>query len=343
MKKFDFNKIRKILVIKPGAIGDVILTTPVLENLRYHFSEAKIYYLTQKFCKEALTGNPNIDRILTYDLSIDNGWFIIKNIRKQKYDLVIDLFCNPRTALITFMSRAQYKVGYRFRGRTYAYNIKINRRSNEVHNVEFNLDSLRILGLDIFFAKPKFYINSVHREFADGFFKENNLSDNFVIGINPAGTWQTKVWYPGQFAELIKLFDDKYRFVLFWGNKQERKIAENIRSESSDKPVLIPKIDLKYMGAIAEKCKLFVTNDTGPMHIASALGVNLVVLFGPTNPRLQGPLNLNSIVIQNNELSCLGCNLTKVEECPNGHKCMKELPVNRVFSEIINFLKSLKI
>ena len=105
LNKIDYSKIEKILIIKPGAIGDVLMTTPLLENLRYQFPEAKIYYLTQKFCRDALTDNPFIDRVLTYDLSIDGGWFIIKNIRKQRYDLIIDLFCNPRTALITYLSK----------------------------------------------------------------------------------------------------------------------------------------------------------------------------------------------------------------------------------------------
>ena len=99
--KFNRSKVKKILVIKPAAIGDVLLCTPVVENLRIDFPDAEIIFLTQKYCKEALTGNPNINRILTYDLALDSGWCLIRNIRKQKYDLVIDLFGNPRTALIT--------------------------------------------------------------------------------------------------------------------------------------------------------------------------------------------------------------------------------------------------
>ena len=161
MKKFDKSKINKILVIKPAAIGDVLLSTPVVENLRYSFPDAEIYFLTQKFCKEVLTGNPFITRVLTYDLSLDGGWFIIKNIRKQRYDLIIDLFGNPRTALITYLSRAKYKVGFKFRQRKYAYNIKLDSRGGEVHNAEFNLDALRALGLEVKTSAPRFYINHV--------------------------------------------------------------------------------------------------------------------------------------------------------------------------------------
>ena len=92
------------------------------------------------------------------------------------------------------------------------------------------------------------------------------------------------------------------------------------------------------MAALLEKCSVFVTNDTGPMHIASALGVNIVAIFGPTNPELQGPVNNNSIVVRNNSLKCLGCNLTKLEDCRFEHKCMKELSVDSVYKEVIKAL-----
>lgn len=342
MKKVKFNKVHKILIIKSAAIGDVLLSTPVIESLRNRFPDAEINFLTQKYCKEALTGNPFVSRILTYNLDWDSGWFIIKKIRKQKYDMVIDLYCNPRTALITFLSKARYKVGFRFRGRSYAYNIKVKRRSNEIHNVDFNLDALRVLGLEIISTVPKFYINETHREFADNFFIENNLSGSPVIGINPAGTWPTKVWYPEKFSKLINGFDDGFNFLLFWGNEDEKRTAENIQADSVKRTFLIPGVNLKYMGAIAEKCNVFLTNDTGPMHIASALGVNVVALFGPTNPKLQGPLNFNSVVVRNEELKCLGCNLTRIEDCRYQHKCMKELSVTNVMTAINNMLKSTK-
>ncbi len=339
MKKFDKSKVEKILIIKPAAIGDVLLATPAAENLRYNFPDAEINFLTQKFCKEILTGNPFISRVLTYDLSLDGGWFIISKIRKQKYDLVIDLFGNPRTALITFLSRARYKVGFKFRQRKYAYNIKLDSRGGEVHNTEFNLDALRALGLEVKPTLPKFYINLVHNEFADKFFLDNSLEGKQVIGINPCGTWPTKVWYLEKFAELIKKFTGDYRFLIFWGYEEERLQAEKLREMTGSNVILIPKTDLKYTGALMRKCRVFLTNDTGPMHIASALGVNVAAIFGPTNSHLQGPLNKNSIVIKNESLSCLGCNLTKIEDCPNQHKCMAELSADTVFEKMQIFLK----
>ncbi len=335
--KTDKSKINRILVIKPAAIGDVLLSAPVIENLRNNFPEAEINFLTQKFCKGALEGNPFVSRILTYDLRFDGGWFIIRKIRKQRYDLVIDLFGNPRTALITFLSRAKYKVGYRFRFRAYAYNIKVRPRGSVVHNVEFNLDSLRVLGLDVKSYLPKFHFNNVHEEFAERFFNDNGLNSARVIGINPCGSWPAKVWYLEKYAELIRKLGSEYRYLIFWGSPDELRHAQKLK-EMTDNSFLIPEVNIKYMAALQKKCAVFLTNDTGPMHIASAIGVNVAAIFGPTNPQLQGPLNRNSVVIRNENLSCLGCNLTKTEDCPYQHRCMSDLEAETVIEKVQKLL-----
>lgn len=332
--KFDKSKVNKILIIKPGAIGDVLLSTPVIENLRLNFPYAEINYLTQNFCKEVLTDNPYLTRVLSYDLKMgDSSYCLIKNIHKQKYDLIIDLFCNPRTAIITLNSDARYRVGFPFGWRRIAYNIKVKPRSAEVHNIEFNLDTLRALELKIVSAQPKFFINQVHTEFADKFFKDNGLEGHNVVGLNPSGTWETKVWYPEKFAELGKKLCVKNKVLIFWGYGKEKETAEKIQASIGDNALLIPEVNLKYMAALLKKCNLLITNDTGPMHIAWSMGVNVAAIFGPTNSHLQGPRSQNSIIIKNEGLTCLGCNLTKISECPNQHKCMHDLTVEEVCSK----------
>lgn len=337
--KFDKSKVNKILIIKPGAIGDVLLSTPVIENLRINFPDAEINYLTQTFCRDVLTDNPFLSRVLTYDLKNgDSSYCLIKNVHDQNYDLIIDLFCNPRTAVITLNSDAKYRVGFPFSWRRIAYNIKVKPRSSEVHNIEFNLDTLRALNLKIETNKPRFYINAVHMEFADKFFAEKKLNNESVIGINSSGTWETKVWYPEKFTELAKKLSHNHRILIFWGYGKEKTDAEKIQAAVGEKALLIPEVNLKYMAALLKKCKLLITNDTGPMHIAWSMGVNISAIFGPTNPELQGPQNENSVIVRNESLSCLGCNLTKISECPNQHKCMKELPVEEVYAKSLKLL-----
>lgn len=334
------EKIKKILIIKPGAIGDVLLATPVIENLRYHFPDAVINFLTQSYCREVLVDNPYLNRVLTYDIGKgDSSYCLIRNVHNQKYDLIVDLFSNPRTAVIVFNSEARYKVGYRFGWRSLAYNIKIKPRGSEVHNVEFNLDSIRALGLEVVAGKPKFFINAVHEEFAAKFFEENGLTGRKVIAFNPSGTWPTKVWPAEKFEELGKRFGDEVKILIFWGYGKEKEEAMKIKESIGESAFVIPEVNLKYMGALLKKCAMFVTNDTGPMHVAWILEVNTAAIFGPTNSHLQGPLNENSIVLKNESLSCLGCNLTKLSECPYGHACMNELSVDDVYGKVVEFMR----
>jgi len=335
---FDKSKVHKILVIKPMAIGDVLLSTPVIENLRHNFPDAVINFLTQDFCREVLVDNPFLTRVLSYDIKKgDSSYCLIRNVHDQNYDLIIDLFCNPRTAIIVLNSEARYKVGYKFGWRRFAYNIKVKPRSSEVHNIEFNLDSLRALGLEIISSKPKFYINAVHKEFAERFFEQHGLPGK-VIGINPSGTWPAKIWPLEKFTELAKRLSSKYKILMFWGYQKEKEDALKIKNAIGENVFIIPEVNLKYTGALLEKCRLFVTNDTGPMHIAWTLGVNTAVIFGPTNSHLQGPLSSNSIVIKNDSLSCLGCNLMEITDCPHQHKCMQDLNIDEVYGKIINFM-----
>lgn len=114
----DKSRIKNILVIKFGGIGDILLTTPVFPNLRAFFPDAVINVLTLRNARDILIDNPYITRAFTYDPNEDKSWCLIKNIRKQKYDLIIDLYGNPRTALITFISGAKYRFGFKFRGAT---------------------------------------------------------------------------------------------------------------------------------------------------------------------------------------------------------------------------------
>ncbi len=146
---FDRTAVRKILLIKLRAVGDVLLSTIVTKNVRAAFPAARIDFLTEPPALDILRGNPNIDGALVYDLKVKSPLAYIMDVRASSYDLVIDLFGNPRTALLTRLSGSRYRVGYDFRGRSYAYNIVVQPRGDRVHNTQFNLDAIESLGIPI--------------------------------------------------------------------------------------------------------------------------------------------------------------------------------------------------
>ncbi len=328
--RLDKAQIRRILVIKPRAIGDVLLSTAVLPNLRNEFPEARIDFLVESFAASVLEGNPHIDNIVTYDTRIESSLSIIMKVRKNKYDMVIDLFGNPRTAIITILSGAQVRVGFPFKWRRLAYNIIVPPRSESVHNVEFNLDAMRHIGIQVHDSYPRFYLDEPSIEFARSFMEAENLKPSGFITVNIGGGWDAKRWPIDKFIVLSNAIASQLRqsVVALYGPAEEKEAREICDFSPA---ILAPRTSLKQMGAILKASQLLITNDSGPMHIAAALGVPTLAIFGPTNPRLQGPYGNISEIVRNEKLDCLECNLTK---CPIGDLCMTELGAETVFAHL---------
>lgn len=323
-----FPPVKTILLIKPRAIGDVLLSTPVIRNLKAAFPAVTIDFLTEQFAADVLIGNPGLREVLTFHKKHDSTLSVIRRIREKRYDMVIDLFGNPRTAMFTKWSGARFRVGFPFRGRAYAYTHHVTPRGGAVHNVDFNLDVLRHFGIPVDTAGPDFPLFPPHRAFAAEWLNEHGLLGKRLLGINASGGWYTKKWPGESFAKLTDRLATTYDLtpLLFWG-PGEREEVKRIQSAMTVPSHLLPKTSLKEMGAFLECCSYLVTNDSGPMHIAAALNVPTLGIFGPTDPKLQGPYGAGKFWVRHEGLDCLACNLT---ECPIGNICMKDLSVETV-------------
>ena len=338
--KIDRSRVHKILVIKLRAIGDVLLSTAVLENLKSAFPQATIDFLTEKPSRDIIEGNAAVHSTLVFDGKVQSGVSLISRVQARRYDLVIDLFGNPRSALVTLFSGAPYRVGFRFSWRQYCYNIVVEPRGGEKHNIEFNLDALR--AIDVPVSRPSIIlpVGADAIQFAERFFLDRKLNDRFVIALNPGGGWYTKRWPLRRFAEFGDLVADKLggQVLVIWG-PGELPLAEEIRRSMRNPSILIPPCGLKELAALLQRCRVLVTNDSGPMHIAAAAGTPVVAIFGPTRPHLQGPFGNESEIVQNQKLFCLGCNLTT---CPIGNPCMEDLSVEKVFGGFGDLMRKTK-
>lgn len=333
----DRSLVRKVLVIKLRAVGDVLLSTVVTKNLRLAFPDAQIDYLTEPPSVDVLSANPFLDHIHVHDRLKMTGVRLVRLIRHQRYDLVIDLFGNPRTALITRLSGARYRVGYRFRGRTYAYNIMTEPRGAAVHNTQFNLDALEAIGVAIQDRNIYFQFAPEDEAYVSEVLSRSGVSRQFLVGVNTGGGWYTKRWGLDRYAELADRLVDTYRatIVLTWGPGQLPEV-EKIRSLMKHKPFIPPATSLKQLGALLKHCRCVISNDSGPMHIAAAVGTPVLGIYGPTSPVLQGPFGDKHVTVTKEGLDCLGCNYTK---CPIGHPCMLELSVDVVMEGVQQLLK----
>ena len=331
---FEKNQIKKILCIKPRGIGDIVLSTIILDNLIDHFPEIKIDYLTEDFAVQALENNLRVNKVLSMKKK-EFPFFVANRIRKEKYDMILDLWSNPRSAQISFLSGVQYRVGYNFRGRRYAYNIRVKSETNHRHAAEDNLRFLDAIGVPVKSKTLHYYISKEDNDWAKDFIKNSFRENTYVIGIVPSGGWPSKRCDASKWVEIGKTIKNTFnvQFFILWGPGDEQD-ANVINENLSPVSILAPETDVKRLSALINNCNAIIANDSGPMHIAAALNIPTLGIFGPTNPVAHRPYSVNSDYVIKGDLHCIICNKLT---CPYNHECMKELSVNKVIKIVEQF------
>jgi ADP-heptose:LPS heptosyltransferase len=354
-KKFSFEKINKILLIRLDQIGDVLLTTPAVSTIRKAFpKQAKIYYLLSERTKDIIEQNPNVDELITYQAC----WFwkntkfnlkefirLIKRIRKEEFDLGIDFRGDFRNILIMWLGKVRYKVSYGITGGGFLLDLLVEYKTNNIrwikHEVDRNLDLVKALGINQKKAdinkNLSLYLRDEDIEFADKFFKEKDIKkEDKIIGIHPGSLRPAKQWNPAKFARLInKLIEEKFKVILFSG-PNDKDTIEKIRKNTRFEPIIAPQVNLKKFAALLKKINLLVCVNSAALHIGSALGIKKVVIFSACDSKTAwGPIDEeNSIVIQK-DVPCKYCGMF---DCKN-HICMDLISEEEVFAAIIKLIK----
>ena len=330
------SKIKKILCIKPRGIGDIVLSTIIIDNLVSCFPGVKIDYLTESFAKPCLEDNPNINKILTMGKR-EFPLTVALRIRKEKYDLLLDLWSNPRTAQITFLSGVKYRVGFAYRGRKYAYNIRATSERGAYHSAEHNLELIKAIHVPIISKIVQYFITPSDKEFAQSVFQSYFEDFELVTGIIPSGGWESKRCDASKWVEICEGLREKFntKFLILWG-PGDKEDADYIIKHLGDSAKLAPETDIKQMSALINFCNLVIANDSGPMHISAALGKPTIGIFGPTDPVAHGPYSPTSDYVIKEDLFCIICNKLK---CPYGHECMLELEVDKVLKKVSSLVQ----
>lgn len=330
------ENVHRILVIKLRGIGDVVLSTIVLDNLRKDFPQAKIDFLCDAPSKPGLEGLNQINRVFILPKKISKRINLFWEIRKQRYDLVLDFFSNPTTAQITALSGAKYRAGFPYSGRKWAYNLHGPSERDRFHSATLHLEFLQIIGIEASFNNLYFYISDDDNLFVTNWLKKNILINNSYYGISPSGGWPSKKCEPEKFAEIAESIFQKYNLpaLILWG-PDDYNDAVAINKILGNKSFLAPNTTIRQMAAFISTCKFIIANDSGPMHISTAVGTPVLSIHGPTNPLHQGPYGHKHEWINLSELDCIICNLL---ECPRNHECFKDLPINRIMEKVDNLI-----
>jgi len=336
----------KILVINTMCIGDVMLTTPALRVLKNNFPQSHITMLLDKSCQSIIENNSNVDEIIPLDKkAVDKSIFslikFIEKIRKRKLDLVVNLSCNERSAIITAFSGAKKKIGYVHRGKGLFLDGKVPFSiipQGKRHMADAHLDVLATLGLtDLTNNGLEIFPNLEDQSFAEKFLTENGFQeDDILVGLNTGAKWLSKRWTKEGFAALADALQREYGVkVIIFGGPEDVERVEEIISLISQKPLVATgKTTLKQLAALIKHCKVFITNDSGPMHIAVGTKTPVIALYGPSPTGGFSPYGEGHTIIRKN-LPCSPCNK---HQCDH-HQCMQEISVKEVLAAAAKYLR----
>lgn len=308
----------RILIIQTAFIGDVILSTPIIEKLHQYYPEANIDFLVRKGNEGLLKGHPHLHSVFTWKKKKNKYPNLIKLIyliRSKEYDLVINVQRFSASGLLTALSGAKLKVGFVKNPFSFAFTKKIGHRLMGQHETSRNLSLIKDL-TDTEYIRPKLYPQEEDYEAI----KKYQQSPYLVIA--PTSVWQTKEYPLMKWAELILAQDDEWNIYLIGGPADFSACQEIIELTEKENVInLAGKLSFLESAALIERSKLTFVNDSAPMHMASAMNAKTNAVFCSTIPSFGfGPLGDGSKVIQtNNDLACRPCGLHGKKKCPLGH------------------------
>ncbi len=326
----------KILIIQTASIGDVILATPVLEKLHFHFPEARIDFLLKKGNESLFSQHPFIHNLLIWDKTerkYHNLFSLFKYIRSQEYDCVINIQRFASSGFITAFSGAKLKIGFDKNPFSLLFNRRIKHtiKQGKRHETERNLDLVRSI-TDSSYFPVRLYPSS------QNFAKVSQYKTVKYITISPASLWFTKQFPVEKWVEFIQQMDNEMR-IYFLGSKKDIEICKQIISLSgyTNSLNLAGKLSFLESAALMKDAQMNFMNDSAPVHLASSVNANTTAVFCSTIPGFGfGPLAEDAIIIETTEkLSCRPCGLHGFNKCPKKHfNCALTIDVQSLLNRL---------
>jgi len=299
----------RILIIRLSAIGDVVRTVPAMQALRDAFPQAHIDWIVERKSADIISGHPALDGLIVFERP-EGKWEssrqfagLCRDIRNKRYDIAVDFHGILKTGVITAATRAKKRYGFARprsqEGSTLSYTERVAVPQNKLNRAEENLRLCQAVAPNARWQAPLIYVPVEVQDSVDDFFEEAFDSDKIVVALHAPVDRPEKQWPLKNFAELsdLLLADGRFEVMLTWGPDQFSTVEE-ILSLTRRNPTVAPETpDLKFYAGLAARCGLYVGGDTGPMHIASAMGTPVVAIFGGTDPAQHAPYQLPHVFL----------------------------------------------
>ena len=344
----------KILIIKLSAIGDVIHTLPALNAIRKKYPDAHITWLVEEAAYGVIKGHKALDRII---VSKRKTWLkglagrscaknfrkvcsFVKQLRDTRYDIILDFQALLKSGVLIGLARGGRKIGFdkgmEHQEHSYIFlNERVPPVDMEVHALTRGMMLLEAIGISSSEVEYNIYISGKDRNAADDLLMHCGIkAPKLLVAINPMAKWETKLWDNLKFSNLAdRLIEQANADVIFTGSREDSEAIEGIISNMKVRAAnLAGRTDLKTLAALYEKASIVVSTDTGPMHMAAAVGTPVVALFGPTAPWRTGPFGEGHKIIRVG-LECSPCFKRQCKTID----CMKQISVEQVLNAVERF------
>jgi heptosyltransferase-2 len=334
-------------------IGDAVMSLPALETLRAYFPEAEIVVVAKPWVGELYQRHPALTRQIVYDAQGEHRGIrgfnrLIQQLRSEHFDGAIVLQNAFHAAWMAWRARIPVRIGYDWegRGRFLTRAIQPPARAVYGHQAYYYLELLFRAGL-VETREPvrpvgevRLVLEQSEKTWAAQYLDSVGLrGPRFLVGLNPGASFgPAKRWLVDRFAELAdRLIEALHADVLIFGSREERPLAEIIAGEMDHTPtILAGETTLRQFMALLSRCRLIVTNDSGPMHVAAALGLPVVAVFGSTDERATGPMGARARVVKYR----VPCNPCGLRECPIDFRCMTGISVDDVYRIALETVKA---
>lgn len=340
-------KAKRILIFNVNWLGDVLFSTAVIRNVRRNYPDSFIACIIPSRCYSILKGNPYLDEIMVFDEKDRHRGIIaklkfIRFLKSKKFDTVFLLHRSFSRALICFLAGIPQRIGHYTKKRAFLLTKKIiPPLENSVHRLDYYLDVIEKAGVRVEDRYTDFFMLNEDIKFVDGFLDKNAVQrSDFLVVLNPGGNWLPKRWPKEYWARLAdKLVEKIGAKVIFTGAHSDIPLVSGIKALMFAEAINTCGIfNLKQLGALTKRSGLFITADSGPLHIANAVGAKkIIALFGPTDQAVTAPYPGKNVIILQRDVGCkIPCYAVDCKD----NRCMKAITPEDVLEQVRLFAKN---
>ena len=278
----NLEQINRILIIRLAPLGETVLTTPVIHGLRQCFRDAYIAYMVAPMREDLVSANPHLNAVLTYQASVPK---LIYQIARGRFQMAVVLQPTFRLVLHTFLARIPFRVGFETNaGGKKLLSLAVPNNTAQ-HETQRYLDVVRALGIEVTDDEPEVFVDSGGVAWVNNFLENQKLNDGRpIIGLNPGAATAYRRWHVSNFAILGDRLHETYgAHIVITTGPREDTLADQVAKQMSHSSVIVNQATPMQLAALLQRCNLYISNDTGPMHLSTAVKTPTVALFGASN------------------------------------------------------------